>query len=217
MSSPAESDVTWLYLVRHGATEANQRVPYILQGHAIDLPLSPTGEGQARAVAGFLRQFPIGRVFSSTMIRARQTAETIARELGVAASVAANLQECDVGVWEGLDWGTIRQRYPDEHRRFVENPAETPYLGGESYGDVLRRTKPVLEGLLDDHVGEHVAVVSHNVVNRAFLADLMGLDLRRAPKIVQGNCCVNLIRRRAGHTELVTLNAVFHTGSLGTA
>ncbi len=216
MSSPAESDVTWLYLVRHGATEANQRVPYILQGHAIDLPLSPTGEGQARAVAAFLRQFPIGRVFSSSMLRARQTAETIARELGVDVSVAADLQECNVGVWEGLDWGTIRERYPEAHARFIENPAEVPYLGGESYGDVLRRAKPILESLLDHHAGEHIAVVAHNVVNRAVLANLMGLDLRRAPQIVQGNCCVNLIRRRAGRTELVTLNAAFHTGSLAT-
>ncbi len=216
MSSPAESDVTWLYLVRHGATEANERVPYILQGHAIDLPLSPTGESQARAVAAFLRQFPIGRVVTSSMLRARQTAEMIARELGVDASVAADLQECNVGLWEGLDWGTIRERYPEAHRRFVENPAEVPYLEGESYGDVLRRTKPVIEQLLDRHVGEHIAVVAHNVVNRAFLADVMGLDLRRAPKIVQGNGCVNLVRRRAGQTELVTLNAVFHTEWLAT-
>jgi broad specificity phosphatase PhoE len=217
MSVPAESDFTWLYLVRHGATEANQRVPYILQGDAMDLPLSPIGVGQAQAVAEFLRQFPIGHVFSSTMVRARQTAETIAGELGVAATFVADLQECSVGVWEGLDWGTIRERYPDEHRRFVENPAEVPYLGGESYGDVLRRTRPVIERLLDTHVGAHVAVVAHNVVNRAFLADLMGLDLRRAPKIVQGNGCVNLIRRRAGRSELVTLNSVFHTGALATS
>jgi broad specificity phosphatase PhoE len=210
MSSGTESDVTWLYLVRHGATEANERIPYILQGNAIDLPLSPAGEGQARAVAGFLRHFPIRRVFSSSMIRARQTAEAIAGELGVAVSVAADLQECNVGAWEGLDWETIRKRYPDEHRRFVENPAETPYLGGESYADALRRARPVIARLLESHAGESLAVVAHNVVNRAFLADLMGLDLRLAPKLVQGNGCVNLIRRQAGRTELVTMNAVFH-------
>ncbi len=214
MSSTSESGVTWLYLVRHGATEANQRVPYILQGHAIDLPLSRDGEAQSRAVAALLKQFPITRVFSSSMLRARQTAETIARELGVDARTMADLQECDVGVWEGLDWGTIRERYPEAHARFVANPGEIPYLGGESYGDVLRRAKPVLESLLDRHIGAHVAVVAHNVVNRAFLADLMGLDLRRAPQISQGNGCVNLVRRRAGQSEVITLNAVFHTGCI---
>jgi broad specificity phosphatase PhoE len=214
MTLTAESDVTWLYLVRHGATEANLRTPYILQGHAIDLPLSPDGEEQSRAVAALLRQFPMTRVFSSSMLRARQTAEAIARELGMAARVEPDLQECDVGIWEGLDWGTIRQRFPEAHARFVANPAEVPYLNGESYGDVLRRAKPVIESLLDRHAGEHIAVVAHNVVNRAYLADLMGLDLRRAPQIAQGNGCVNLVRRRAGRSEVVTLNAVFHTGSM---
>jgi broad specificity phosphatase PhoE len=52
--------------------------------------------------------------------------------------------------------------------------------------------------------------VAHNVVNRAILADLMGLDLRLAPRLHQGNACVNLIRRRPSRTDLITLNALFH-------
>jgi broad specificity phosphatase PhoE len=205
-----DPDVTWLYLLRHGATEANERVPYILQGHAIDLPLSPVGQTQARTLAGFLKHFPIRGVFSSSMLRARQTAEAIAGELGVAVEVVRDLQECDVGAWEGLDWGTISQRFPNEHASFVANSAEVPYLGGESYGDVLRRARPVVGRLLDENAGRSIAVVAHNVVNRTILADLLGVDLRLAPKISQGNGCINLIRRRAGRTELVTLNALFH-------
>src|SRR6185436_9392478 len=108
MEPKAGTDVTWLYLVRHGATEANERVPYILQGSAIDLPLSAAGERQAQAVADFLPQFPIRRVYSSGMVRARQTAARIAQRLGVEPDVVLELHECDVGLWEGLDWGTIR-------------------------------------------------------------------------------------------------------------
>jgi broad specificity phosphatase PhoE len=212
MNSSAASEITWLYLVRHGATEANERVPYILQGDAMDLPLSAAGQRQAQAVADFLPQFPIRHVYSSAMLRARQTADAIARRLELTAGVAPELHECNVGLWEGLDWGTIRDRYPEAHRSFVDNPAENPYLGGESYTDVLRRTKPAIERLLDAHPGESIAVVAHNVVNRAFLSHLLGLDPRLAPKIAQANCCVNLIRRRAGKLDLITLNSVFHLG-----
>jgi broad specificity phosphatase PhoE len=214
MSRAVESEGTWLYLVRHGATKANERVPYILQGHAIDFALSAVGEEQARSLASFLRQFPIRRVFSSSMVRARQTAEAVACELGLVAEVTGDLQECDVGVWEGLDWETIRQRYPEEHARFVANPAEVPYLGGESYGDVLRRARPVIDRLLEESAGQSIAVVAHNVVNRTILADLMGLDLRLAPRIAQGNGCINLIRRRDDRCELVTLNSLFHMGAM---
>ncbi|MBS0261927.1 MAG: histidine phosphatase family protein [Planctomycetes bacterium] len=207
-----DAKTTWLFLVRHGATEANERVPYILQGDGIDLPLSPNGQRQADAVAAFLPQFPIRKVYSSPMLRARQTAAAIAAKLNVETAVAEGIHECSVGVWEGLDWGTIQARFPDEHRQFMANPAETPYLGGESYGDVLRRAKPVFARLLAEHAGESIAVVAHNVVNRTLLSDLMGLALQRAPQINQANCCVNLIRVRAGKTELVSLNAVFHLG-----
>jgi broad specificity phosphatase PhoE len=213
MSSQAVSEITWLYLVRHGATEANERVPYILQGNAMDLPLSAAGERQAQAVADFLPQFPIRHVYSSAMLRARQTAEAIARRLEITPGVAPELHECNVGLWEGLDWKTIQERHPEAHRKFVDNPAVNPYLGGESYSDVLRRAKPAIERLVDVHPGESIAVVAHNVVNRAFLSHLLGLDPRMAPKIAQANCCVNLIRRRgAGRMELVTLNGVFHLG-----
>jgi len=208
--SSAESDVTWLYLVRHGATAANERVPYTLQGNAVDLPLSPAGEIQAREVAAFLAQFPISRVYGSHLLRSRQTAEAIALLQNASPHLVEDLHECDVGLWEGLDWQTIRERYPQEHRRFVEDTAETPYLGGESYGGVLRRTMPVIERLCDSHTGESIAIVAHNVVNRALLAHLLGLGLQRAPKIAQANGCVNLIRRHEGQSELVTLNSVFH-------
>lgn len=208
-----DSDSTWLYVVRHGATEANERVPYILQGNAMDAGLSPTGERQARLLADFLLQFPIRSVYSSTMLRARQTAQMIATGLSVESAAIPDLHECNVGAWEGLDWNSIRQQYPEAHRKFTENPGENPYLGGESYGDVLRRAKPVIERLAEEHRGESIAVVAHNVVNRALLADLLGVDLRLAPKIPQANCCLNLIRRRATtRLELMTLNSVFHLG-----
>src|SRR5258708_35671668 len=102
MSSQAAGEVTWLYLVRHGATEANERVPYILQGNAMDLPLSAAGMRQAQAVADFLPQFPIRHVYSSAMLRGRQTADAIAQRLALTSLVAPGLHECNVGLWEGL-------------------------------------------------------------------------------------------------------------------
>jgi len=233
MKPDREFETTWVYLVRHGATEANERVPYILQGNSIDLPLSPRGERQAQELAVFLRRFPIARVYTSALCRARQTAEAIGKSVALAPLVADDLHECNVGLWEGLDWGTISRRYPAEHRRFVDNPADSPYLGGESYGHVLQRSRPVIDRLIAAHSGESIVVVGHNVVNRVLLADILGLPLRLAPGIPQGNGCINLVKAAGGSPlptasrstpdpegagertlrfSLVTLNALFHLG-----
>lgn len=201
---------TLMYLVRHGATPPNEQRPYILQGDGIDLGLSPNGQRQAAEVARFLGDFPVDHVYCSPMIRARETATEIAKLHNKQIRPIDTLVECCVGKWEGLDWETIKQRHPDESRLFLENPADNPYLGGESYTDTLTRVRPAFEKLLHEHRGESIVVVAHNVVNRVYLASLLGIELRRAKELRQQNACVNLISRDDHLTSVITLNSVFH-------
>lgn len=201
---------TQLLLVRHGTTDANVRVPYILQGSSIDLPLNENGRRQAAQVAGFLADHPIKHVYSSPLQRAAETAGAIAERHGLTVNQIAEITECHVGVWEGKDWGTIAREAPEAYRLFHEDPATHPYLGGETYSDVLRRAWPAFERLLHQHVGETVVVVAHNIVNRALCAHLMGLELRKAKGLAQDNCCVNFIQHVDGKSTLVTMNSVFH-------
>lgn len=207
---PADANVTYLILVRHGATEANEQRPYILQGDAIDLNLSETGRQQAKAVGEFLAKYPLSAIHASTMKRAIETAEAIAGHHDLTVETHAELKEADVGTWEGLDWGTIMERYPEEHARFFENPAENPYLGGESYNDVHARASAKLEELIDRYRGKTIAVVAHNVVNRSLLAPLLGVDMRRAKEIAQANTGVNILKNDGQTTKVVTLNSFFH-------
>lgn len=204
-----ETDTT-LYLIRHGATEANERKPYILQGRGLDGPLSARGRRQADAVAQLLATFPLQAVCASPLRRALETAEMIAAAHNLPVETDAELTECDVGAWEGMDWGSIERKFPDGYRAFRSDPARAPYLQGESYYDVHTRAAPAIDRLLERHAGKALVVVAHNVVNRAYLAGLMGLDLGRAKDVRQSNCGVNVIRRRSGQTELLTLNAHFH-------
>lgn len=201
---------TQLLLVRHGTTDANVRVPYILQGSTIDLPLNDNGRQQARKVAEFLAATPVAHVYSSPLLRANETARCIAERHRLTVTQIPEIKECHVGVWEGKNWDTIAREDPEEYRLFHEDPATNPYLGGESYTDVLRRSLPAFERLLQQHVGETIVVVAHNIVNRAFAAHLLGLDLRRAKDLAQDNCCVNVIRHFDGKSTLLTMNSVFH-------
>ncbi|MGH7127440.1 MAG: histidine phosphatase family protein [Planctomycetaceae bacterium] len=207
------SDTTLLYLIRHGATDANERRPYILQGCGIDLPLSDAGRRQAAAVAEFLRPFPIRAVFSSPLKRSIETAGAIAEPHGFDATPLQSLGECNVGRWEGKDWDSISCEHPEEYRAFMDDPWNTPYLGGESYADVLARTEPVLRRIMENYPGRSIVVVAHQVVNRAYLAHLLKLDLHHARGIRQSNTGINVIQFRDGEAELRTLNADFHLSS----
>jgi broad specificity phosphatase PhoE len=209
------ADQSTLYLVRHGATDANLSRPYVLQGRGIDLPLNATGTRQAEQVASLLAQKPITIVYSSTMRRAVETARAIAALCRVEVVPREELVECNVGRWEGLTWDGIREQFPAEYEDFQRDPSRFPYLGGETYGDVARRAVPVLEQLLERHRGERFVVVAHNIVNRVSVATFLGLELARAKDIHQSNCGVNVIRRENGLTQLLTLNSAFHLGDDG--
>jgi len=209
MSDSAE-ETTLLYLIRHGATPSNEAVPYVLQGSGIDQSLSETGRWQASRLADFLSHIHLDAVYSSGLKRAKETAEAIASPHGINPETVEGIHEVHVGRWEGMGWAEIMEKHPEEHRVFMTNPGETPYLDGESYVDVQRRSEPAIQSVVDRHRGGRVAVIAHNVVNRAFLAPLLGRPMREAKEIRQANTGVNVIECTAEGYRLRTVNACFH-------
>lgn len=192
------SDETVVYLARHGATDLNLRVPIRLQGNLIDSPLAAIGIEQATALGEALRSVPINAVYSSVMLRARQTSEIVAAPHKLQPQAIEGLQEISVGKWEGLSWNEIQTQFPEQFQAFFDNPAEVPYFGGECYLDVLARARPAFHELVAQHAGQTIVIVTHNVVNRVLVADCLGLTLDRAKFLHQSNCCFNEIRCRPG-------------------
>ena len=203
-------DTALLYLVRHGATANNVARPARLQGRATDLPLSPDGERQAAETANFLSNDQIAAVYSSPLLRAVQTAESIALAHGLPPARLDDLIECDIGRWEGRSWEEIEASEPEAFRLFTADPATNPYAGGENLEQVHARVAPAIDRLLTNSAGKAIVVVAHNVVNRAYLAQYMNLPLSRARTIPQHNCGISLLSSQSGVVKLVTLNSIFH-------
>ena len=67
-----------------------------------------------------------------------------------------------------------------------------------------------MDELLERHRGETVLIVAHNVVNRVYLADLLGLGLGQARQVKLDNCGISVVVRDDDGTTVNTLNAAFH-------
>jgi broad specificity phosphatase PhoE len=209
MSKGAEQK-TVLYLIRHGATEANLARPARIQGRRHNPPLARLGVRQAEATRDFLAIRPIDHCYCSPLLRAVQTAALVAAPHGLSPQPLEALTECDVGRWEGLDWQTIRTLDADGFQRFHANPAEFGYPGGESFRDVYARVAPALDELLRVHDGRSILVVAHHIVNRTYLAGLLGLTPDQARQVTLDNCGISVILREGAATTVNTLNAAFH-------
>ena len=201
---------TILYLIRHGATEANLASPPRLQGRRHDPPLAQLGVRQAEATRDFLAVRPIDHCYCSPLLRAVQTAALVAAPHGLAPQPLEALTECDVGRWEGLDWQSIRYLDAETYQRFMLDPAENGYPGGESFADVFRRVAPTIDDLLRVHAGEGILVVAHHVVNRTYLASLMGLSPDQARQVTLDNCGISVVVCVGESIAVSTLNAAFH-------
>ena len=142
MRALAYSRVTTILLARHGETDWNR--DFRFQGHA-DVPLNDTGRAQARELARSLAEEPIDAVYSSDLLRARETAEIVAERLGLPVEVDQGLREIDVGSWQGSTRAQLDGREWD----------------GETYDDHRRRTVAALLRIAERHPDAHVLVVAH--------------------------------------------------------
>jgi broad specificity phosphatase PhoE len=204
---------TTLYLVRHGATAANLARPARLQGRK-DTPLADLGVRQAEAARDVLARGPLHHCYTSPLCRAFRTAKIIAAPHGLRPVRIEALTECDVGRWEGLDWDTIQSQDPHAYRLFHADPGTFPYPDGESFGQVHERAAPAIDALLRRHAGQALLVVAHHVVNRTYLAGLLGLSPGEARRVTLDNGGISVVIRDCDGTQVRTLNAAFHLAGL---
>jgi broad specificity phosphatase PhoE len=161
-----------LLLARHGETDWNLQQRW--QGHT-DVPLNAAGRAQARELAERLRELRVARVHASDLARARETAEIVARTLGVAAvQIDPGLRERGFGVFEGLTGAECEQRYPEEWERYRSNLKVMP-PGSEPHDDVTTRMQEAVRRVLALTDAEAPAlVVSHGGALRLLIGAITG-------------------------------------------
>jgi broad specificity phosphatase PhoE len=153
-----------VYLARHGQTDYNLKGRF--QGH-LPVPLDETGLEQAAELAERARAHAFRALWCSPLLRARQTADILARAIGLEPREDERLVETDAGDWTDLTFEQVRSRTPELFDAFASGDPAFAFPGGESFAQQERR---VAAALLDVEAGELPAlVVCHGMVIRAAL------------------------------------------------
>lgn len=145
-----------LILIRHGQTDCNFEKRY---SGFLDIELNATGKFQAEKLACRIRTEPVDRVYCSDRKRAIQTAEIIFKER--AKQIIPDLREINFGVFEGLTYQEIIERYPEVSLQWFKDPFNNNIPGGESLSDFEKRVICCFERIIDDNRDNTVAVISH--------------------------------------------------------
>lgn len=207
-----------ILLARHGETPWNAEGRY--QGQ-IDIPLSPVGQSQARALGERLRDVSITHAIASPLSRARDTARfALGDARADMLTLDPDFQEIAHGEWEGLLASEINDKDQIRLRAWRDEPDTVMMPGGESLRLVLERSWRGLvratEGLGD---GDTLLLVAHDAVNRVILCRILGLPLSRLWSFRQAPTTLNLLEGPdVDHLEVVRLNdCAHHTPFFGEA
>lgn len=158
---------TTLTLIRHGVTEWN--LAHRAQGHA-PVPLADRGQAQARLLAeAYAGQNGIAALYSSDLLRCRQTAAPLASALGLAIKFDSRLQEIDLGNWQGLTRAEWKAYDAEYYAQFIADPVNIPFPAGENRPMLTRRVVAGLRDIVAAHPDEHVFVVTHGGPIRSVL------------------------------------------------
>ena len=176
------------FLIRHG--KPRQNIDRIFLGQT-DVPLSEHGREQA-AVAGEelagLHCLP-GRIYSSDLLRARETAEIISARLGgVPIDDITAFRELNLGEWDGELIEDIRRRFPEEYARRGDDILNYRVPGGENFHDLRERVAREFYRILQDDFlsptqpGDYhdFVIVSHLGVIHTLIAELTHKDMNIA-------------------------------------
>ena len=165
-----------LHLVRHGDTQ--QSAEGFFAGD-IDPPLTDKGHRQAEAAARVLCTQGLAAIYVSPKLRARQTAEPIARACKVEPTVEDGLREIAYGAWEGRKESEIKVSDPEAFVAWTSDPALVSPPGGESAFGIAARALPVILRARREHPSGHVLFVSHKATIRVIVCALLGVPLGR--------------------------------------
>lgn len=184
-----------LCVVRHGETAWNAEGR--VQGQ-LDIPLSDTGRAQARAVAQALAHESFDAVYSSDLIRVRETAQPTASLLRKQIVFTERLRERHYGVFQGITYLEARERLPADFARFKAKDPEYDFGNGESLAGFQRRCLSVFEELLRKEKGRNVLVFTHGGVLEMLYRHATGRGLSTPRDFEIPNAALNRLEHAAG-------------------
>ncbi len=205
-----------LLLIRHGESRGNLNRRW--QGW-LDEPLTPEGYNQARRLAERLchwsrdKQTPIATVYSSTLARAYQTGEVLARYWGVPLVLDSRLRERDVGVLQGLTWPEVERDHPAVAAHIRQHRTAATLPGGETVIQLTARVWQAVQEIVaraEERADQAVAVVSHGGALNAYFNRLAGRDPLQPFLFRLGNTSLSVVEFDAGHPRILLVNDMCH-------
>ena len=173
-----------IVLIRAGATDFDEQGR--IQG-TLDIPLSSAGKDAVARLSEQLRTADLDALYSASCQSAVETAEIIARELGVKAKKIDALKNVDHGLWQGMLVDEVRRKHPKVFRQWQEEPERVCPPEGEMVGEARQRIAQALKKVLKKHKKGKIGIVAPEPLASLIACYLTDTDLAHRWPTVNGH------------------------------
>ncbi|PKO44071.1 MAG: histidine phosphatase family protein [Betaproteobacteria bacterium HGW-Betaproteobacteria-3] len=198
---------TRIIAIRHGETAWN--VDTRIQGQ-LDIPLNDTGRWQAHRLALALAGEPIAAVYSSDLLRAWDTALSVADAVGQPVVTDEGLRERGFGEFQGRTYAEIEALWPEEALRWRKRDPDFAPPGGESLVALRERVTRTAHALAARHAGEQIVMVGHGGVMDVLYRVATGQDIQAPRTWALSNAAINRLLWTAEGFTLVGWADTYH-------
>ena len=143
------------FILRHGDTVWSDKIVYPSPDSSA-VYLNRKGEQKIKKAARELDKGKIDKIYSSDFYRAKQSAEIVAKELGLRIKFDRRLRDTNLGIYHGRPKKEFYADFPDAEKRFYKRPKN-----GESWNDVRRRLRKFLKDSEAENSGKNILLVGH--------------------------------------------------------
>ena len=182
--------MTKFIIVRHGQSEANLKEIY---AGRFNVPLTETGRKQAALVTEYvLKTYRVDAVFSSPLLRTRETVKKISEKANVPLQICEGIAEIYGGDWEGKTLPGIAKTYTKDALLWKNDIGNSRPTGGESFAEVQARADKALRDIAKTHENQNVVIGTHGgVIRIPLIGGLVAPTQGLFPKYDQGKFTVD--------------------------
>lgn len=192
-----------ILLIRHGENDYVKKKR--LAGRKDGVHLNEKGRAQAHALAEKLAGAPIRAIYSSPLDRTMETAEPIAKALGLKVIPRSGLLETDFGEWQDKKLKKLSKK--KMWRAVQQAPSLVRFPGGESFAETQQRICCEIEAICAEHDPQDlIACVGHSDPIKLAVAYYLGLPLDMFQRLTVAPGSITALFIGDSSSQLLTLN-----------
>ena len=200
-----------IYFIRHGETTWNKEKK--IQGQS-DIPLNEYGKELAHITAETIKDIPFDIVYSSPLIRAKETAEILVKDRNLEIHENPLLVEMSFGEGEGENLPEIHTHPEMKLHNFIHNPGKyTPPAGGETFEELYERCKTFIENYIlpVENKYDSMLIVGHGALIRGMIHYINNRPSKDFWIVTHKNCSVTIADCINGKLTLLEEAKIYYT------